>query len=204
MTSITFGGGPTIEARRQFSNLKSGSQVPGYGGYIHQFKYNQGHTYGEETKLLAQKYPEMSRSKSTDHINLNYTLPEELKPRDKYTIKHELPKSISGNKLTESMIPGYTGYIPSRKFQFSDTYRRECDQCIDNYMSAREVKSSKTNTLVKDVHNTSSLRPIAPSNEVKAYTDHYRDLHPNKVYLQSKYLSYNYKFQNNLAKFFIL
>lgn len=30
MTSITFGGGPSIEARRNFSNLKSGSEVPGY------------------------------------------------------------------------------------------------------------------------------------------------------------------------------
>ena len=29
MTSITFGGGPTTEARRNFSNLKPGSQVPG-------------------------------------------------------------------------------------------------------------------------------------------------------------------------------
>ena len=30
MTSITFGGGPEIDARRSFSNLKEGSQVPGF------------------------------------------------------------------------------------------------------------------------------------------------------------------------------
>ena len=30
MTSITFGGGPSIEARRNFSNLKSGAEEPGY------------------------------------------------------------------------------------------------------------------------------------------------------------------------------
>ncbi len=29
MTSISYGGGPSIEARRGFSNLKDGSQVPG-------------------------------------------------------------------------------------------------------------------------------------------------------------------------------
>lgn len=28
MTTIEFGGGPSLEARRQFSNLKDGSQVP--------------------------------------------------------------------------------------------------------------------------------------------------------------------------------
>ncbi len=28
MTTIEFGGGPSLEARRQFCNLKDGSQVP--------------------------------------------------------------------------------------------------------------------------------------------------------------------------------
>lgn len=30
MTTITFGGGPTIDARRSFSNLKPGAEVPGF------------------------------------------------------------------------------------------------------------------------------------------------------------------------------
>ncbi len=34
MTSITFGGGPSIEARRNFSNLKPGSEVPGSVLYL--------------------------------------------------------------------------------------------------------------------------------------------------------------------------
>mgnify|MGYP006904166740 CR=1 FL=1 len=28
MTTVEFGGGPSLEARRQFANLKEGSQVP--------------------------------------------------------------------------------------------------------------------------------------------------------------------------------
>jgi hypothetical protein len=28
MTTIEFGGGPTIEARRRFANLKDGSEIP--------------------------------------------------------------------------------------------------------------------------------------------------------------------------------
>jgi hypothetical protein len=28
MTTIEFGGGPSLEARRQFTNLKDGSQLP--------------------------------------------------------------------------------------------------------------------------------------------------------------------------------
>ena len=34
MTSITFGGGPTVQARRNFSNLKPGSQVPGLAYFL--------------------------------------------------------------------------------------------------------------------------------------------------------------------------
>jgi hypothetical protein len=30
MTTITFGGGPSLEARKNFANLKDGAQVPGY------------------------------------------------------------------------------------------------------------------------------------------------------------------------------
>merc|ERR1711884_379347 len=105
MTSITFGGGPTIQARRNFSNLKPGSQVPGYGGYIHQIKYNNGHTYGDQTHiLLNQKYSsESSLMENYDNI-------------PKHVHKNQLPKTTGGNRLTESMVSGYTGYIPSRKF----------------------------------------------------------------------------------------
>jgi len=28
MTTVEFGGGPTIEARRRFANVKDGSQIP--------------------------------------------------------------------------------------------------------------------------------------------------------------------------------
>lgn len=28
MTTVEFGGGPTLEARRRFANLKEGSEIP--------------------------------------------------------------------------------------------------------------------------------------------------------------------------------
>ena len=156
MTSITFGGGPTVDARRDFSNLKEGSQVPGYHkniyfvsettgfrgrksevetyfiesfppatksrllqsfriywwlfenfeklfsrylGYIHQFKYNNGHTYGDQTHLLAHRFPGFNRAKSEVHLS------QSAAPY----IRNALPKSNGGNRLTEKMIPGYTG-----------------------------------------------------------------------------------------------
>lgn len=113
-------------------------------------------------------------------------MPVDLRPRAKYTLSHELPKPIGGNKLTESMVPGYTGYIPSRKFHFSDTYRAECDQCIDGFLGRRDHKSSSQNNLVGTVQGYERHRSIAPDGEIKHNLDHFRDSHPNEIYLQCK------------------
>ena len=93
MTSTTFGGGPTIEARRNFSNLKPGAQVPGYIGYIHQLKFNTGHTYGDQTHILLKRSHSLLDSSSSSRLN-GYK---------------NLPKPDGANKLTENMTAGYTG-----------------------------------------------------------------------------------------------
>jgi hypothetical protein len=113
-------------------------------------------------------------------------MPFELIPREKYVLSHQLPKSISGNKLSESMVPGYTGYIPSRKFHFSDTYRAECDQCIDDFMTAKETKAAKSGSINKIVRNYDRHNAIAPNTEVKSFLDYYRDSNPNNISIQCK------------------
>jgi hypothetical protein len=111
MTSITFGGAPSIEARRNFSNLKRGSQLPGYGGYIHQLKYSNGHTYGDQTHILAN-----TRSYTSIDIKSNQQQQGQINSYRKFKFKtaqplfnNELLKPNGVNKLTEKMVPGYTG-----------------------------------------------------------------------------------------------
>lgn len=159
MTSTTFGGGPSIEARRNFSNLKPGAQVPGYGGYIHQLKFNNGHTYGDHTHIL------LNRSVS-DLGSLNYS---------QKTESRNLPKSTGGNKLTESMISGYTGYIPSRKFQFSNNYRVECDSCIGDFVTSRNEKFMKNNDIMNHVMNAPKLARITSDIDLKREVDNFKD-----------------------------
>jgi hypothetical protein len=166
MTSITFGGGPTIEARRDFSNLKEGSQVPGYLGYIHQLKYNNGHTYGDQTHLLAHKFPTFNRAKS--EINLSQSAAP--------FIRNQLPKTNGGNRLTEQMVPGYTGYIPSRKFHFSDTYKVESDICIDDFLTNKREKLNKDDSLINNVLSQSKHIKITDNSDVKRSLDNYKDV----------------------------
>ena len=110
MTSITFGGAPSIEARRNFVNLKSGSQVPGYGGYIHQIKYAIGHTYGDQTHILANTKSHTSIDlKSMSSQNNQSGAEIYPKSNNSETLHNRLPKPNGVNKLTEQMKPGYTG-----------------------------------------------------------------------------------------------
>jgi hypothetical protein len=105
MASVAFGGGPSLEARKNFCNLRPGSQVPGYTGYIHQLKYNQAHTYGDHTHQLA-----MQRSKTAGELRAPAS-GNDIVPFQSIqaTLTNELPKPNGVNKLTESMVPGYTG-----------------------------------------------------------------------------------------------
>lgn len=163
MTSITFGGGPTIDARRNFSNLKPGSQVPGYGGYIHQIKYNNGHTYGDQTHiLLNQKYS------SESNVNVPDFTP-------KHSFRNQLPQPTGGTKLTENMIGGYTGYIPSRKFHFSNTYRVECDNCVDDLVTNKREKTQKENDILNRVKSTPKHTLISTGSELKREMDNFKD-----------------------------
>ena len=175
MTTTAFGGGPSIEARRNFSNLKYGSQIPGYVGHIHQYKYRNGHTYGDQTHILATKTDDWVGVDKSGHktpISNNVT----FTPVDKYTLRHPLPKTTGGNRLTESMVPGYTGYVPSRKFHFSDTYRAECDQSIDDFLTARAEKQRKTDDLIeKHVKSYPRHTAIATEGEVKGVLDNFKD-----------------------------
>ncbi|KAK2187649.1 hypothetical protein NP493_158g00003 [Ridgeia piscesae] len=96
MTTIAFGGGPTVDQRRDFANLQDGSHVPGYGGYCPHLKYRVGKTYGQDTHELAQKYDA-------------YKPMDALTPRPKIVLRNGLPESTGDNRYTSDMVPGYTG-----------------------------------------------------------------------------------------------
>ena len=94
-------------------------------------------------------------------------------PQPKF--KNQLPKPTGGNKLTESMISGYTGYIPSRKFNYSNTYRVECDNCIDDLVTSKNEKNRKEVNIVDTVTYAPKHTLITTGFELKKELDNFKD-----------------------------
>ena len=87
-----------------------------YCGYIEQYKYHVGDTYGNGTRKLAQNYknrhpitstyPHHHFENKTTYVGTGLSGTHDVQ-EGRFTKK--LPKSTGDNKLTEKMVPGYTG-----------------------------------------------------------------------------------------------
>lgn len=166
MTTIEYGGGPSVEQRRAFAGLKDGTMVPGYCGYCPHLKFHQGRTYGESTFELSQgnnwKLP-------TTVSFQNKTKVTRLHPDD------DIPESTGDNKYTKNMIPGYTGYIPRWPFKFGNTYRVECDVCLNEHFGNLSKQSAKEDETRKSFRSFPHLQSISQDPEVKNHLNTFAD-----------------------------
>ena len=62
-----------------------------YTGHIHQLRFRQGHTYGEETHRLSNDFPHL------------------LKHSRSVVVKYEQPNPYLTREFPDGLIPGYTG-----------------------------------------------------------------------------------------------
>lgn len=166
--ATTFGGGPTTEQRRAFAQLKDGSQVPGYRGYIPQIKYRVGQTYGDDTHDISKDL----------NFRRSNTVIGQVTPEWDSVDQKRLPKATGSNKYTERMVPGYTGYMPRMPFRFGTTYKRNCDGCIDEFTTNRDNNFNKIDELRRQVASHPRLTAISYDPVVRDHLNLYRDTHP--------------------------
>ncbi|XP_077992457.1 ciliary microtubule inner protein 2B-like [Glandiceps talaboti] len=181
-----------IKRRRDFCTLKNGTQLPGYRGYIEQYKYHVGDTYGNATQRLSQRPGRKSHPVSAvDPTTYFETTTKYLGTSisDSTGIpKHNLPKSTGDNKLTECMVPGYTGYIPRMPFKFGNTYKEDCDVCIDDFLSNTKRHDSKVTNLKQTTNSYPTLDVVNKDDaSVTRQLNHYRDRNPTApILLESR------------------
>ncbi|CAH8837369.1 unnamed protein product [Trichobilharzia szidati] len=166
MTSIEYGGGPTLQQRQAFTNLEEGGHVPGYMGFCPQFKYRYGHSFGKETADIAKELPYYNGPRTQHPHHLYPVIGKDKAGVVRSVFSDEvpgrmLPKPAGDNKYFEGMIPGYSGDVPHMNFKFGGTYRNLSDECVDQFVREYKCTEQKRNELKELASLFPKLRPVA-------------------------------------------
>ncbi|XP_056591751.1 protein FAM166B [Triplophysa dalaica] len=106
--------------------------IPGYAGYCPQLKYHVGQSYGQLTAQLLSS-PEVSHSRRLVlHTGRFPSTENQTGPRD------EIWRGRHGHRKLEKMIPGYTGFVPTRQNYFSRTYAETCREALSQFNQEQE------------------------------------------------------------------
>ncbi|XP_058301112.1 protein FAM166B isoform X5 [Hylobates moloch] len=89
-------------------NPQNPHYIPGYTGHCPLLRFSMGQTYGQVTGQLLQGPPV--------HRTL---LPPIRRPRSPEVPRESLPLRRGHERLSSSMIPGYTGFVPRAQFIFA-------------------------------------------------------------------------------------
>lgn len=136
--------------------------TPGYGGFVPQFKYKIGRTYGATTTELLEDST-VAKSELSVLSSTKHDLPT-IQDRDASKKRH-----LMGDvKLTSPMTPGYTGYIPRLQHHFGRRYAEASEIAImdhDNVMMKQKEADYFYKNMDQSAGNSAGiqipLRPIA-------------------------------------------
>ncbi|XP_075049850.1 ciliary microtubule inner protein 2B [Mixophyes fleayi] len=107
--------------------------IPGYGGFCPQYKYNLGKTYGKLTGQLLTS-PDVRHSGQLVLQSCLFPPPRndsELS-RSQDIIRRKKPR-LGDPKLSWSMIPGYTGFIPRAQKFYAKTYTETTRDALTDF-----------------------------------------------------------------------
>ncbi|XP_072906307.1 ciliary microtubule inner protein 2A-like [Hemitrygon akajei] len=132
--------------------------IPGYGGYTQTFPFRFGKTYGKTTHDILQ---DPRKSKADQSVLSPMTEPpsEGLPEYEEYCLP-----DVSDQIHPQKLIPGYTGYIPQRLFNFGGTYYRET---LESGLDLRKRQMEYTQKLKEPVFFThvDGRRKLVTANE---------------------------------------
>ncbi|KAB0363876.1 hypothetical protein FD754_008032 [Muntiacus muntjak] len=100
-------------------NPQNPHYIPGYTGHCPLLRFSMGQTYGQVTGQLLRGSPGLAWPPA--HRTL---LPPIRPPRSPEPRRRSLPVRRGHERLSSSMVPGYTGFVPQAQFIFA----KNCSQ----------------------------------------------------------------------------
>uniref|UniRef100_A0A673UA03 Ciliary microtubule inner protein 2B n=1 Tax=Suricata suricatta TaxID=37032 RepID=A0A673UA03_SURSU len=100
-------------------NPQNPHYIPGYTGHCPLLRFSMGQTYGQVTGQLLRGVPGLAWPPA--HRTL---LPPIRPPRSPKVPRGSVPVRRGHERLSSSMIPGYTGFVPQAQFIFA----KNCSQ----------------------------------------------------------------------------
>lgn len=120
--------------------------TPGYCGYVPQYKYRIGNTYGKTThKLFVDDTVPSSGS---------LVLTDIYKEGGDVALLGKKSSNVAGRdaswgdqKYTDKMVPGYTGFIPKAQHYFGKRYAEGCLNSISDFQDDQKTQTSKQRSI---------------------------------------------------------
>lgn len=136
--------------------------TPGYCGYVPQYKYQIGRTYGGHTHALLTDPAIPSSGNSV--LGDTYPPTKHLQHTENATLTRT--GSWGDQKYSTVMVPGYSGCIPKSQHYFGIRYAETSQQAISSFECEQErmqAKRKELTTLQNDptANPALSLKPIA-------------------------------------------
>ncbi|KAM4707470.1 ciliary microtubule inner protein 2B [Discoglossus pictus] len=106
--------------------------IPGYSGFCPQYRYNLGKTYGKLTnQLLSSK--DIQHSGQLVLQSCPFPPPRNSDMDHPQGVLRWRRPRLGDKKLTWSMIPGYTGFIPRSQNFFAKTYAEVSKEAMGDF-----------------------------------------------------------------------
>nr|XP_048275879.1 protein FAM166B isoform X2 [Myodes glareolus] len=102
--------------------------IPGYTGHCPLLRYSMGQTYGQVTGQLLRGPPGLAWPPA--HRKL---LPPIESPRSPGISSGRLPPRHGHERLSSSIVPGYTGFIPQAQFMFAKNCNQVWAEAMNNF-----------------------------------------------------------------------
>ncbi|XP_065763742.1 ciliary microtubule inner protein 2B isoform X2 [Muntiacus reevesi] len=119
-------------------NPQNPHYIPGYTGHCPLLRFSMGQTYGQVTGQLLRGSPGLAWPPA--HRTL---LPPIRPPRSPEPRRRSLPVRRGHERLSSSMVPGYTGFVPQAQFIFAKNCSQVWAEALNGFTQCSRGRGSQ-------------------------------------------------------------